>query len=96
MRNPAFNALVAEILELHEKKNADYASDDDPLSNFRRAQKLGVNPFTGILVRMSDKWGRLEELARGKSPQNESMRDTLIDLSVYSLLAVILLDEAAK
>lgn len=96
MRNPAFNALVSEILDLHEKKNSDYASDDDPLSNFRRAAKLGVDPFTGILVRMSDKWGRLEELARGKSPQNESMRDTLIDLSVYSLLAVILLDEAGK
>lgn len=96
MRNPAFTKLLSEITELHDRKNQDYARDDDPLSNFRRAQRLGVAPFVGILVRMSDKWSRLEELASGKTPQNESMRDTLIDLSVYALLAIILLDEAAK
>jgi hypothetical protein len=42
---------------------------------------------------MSDKWCRLTELASGKTPQNESLRDSLVDLSVYALLCVVLIDE---
>ena len=92
-RNPKFHALLEAIAKLHDEKNSDYAHDADPLSNFRRAQSLGVDPFKGVLIRMSDKWSRLEQLASGKVPKNESMRDTLIDLSVYSLIAVLLQDE---
>ena len=95
MRNPKFNALVDEILELHNRKNADYAEDTDPLSNFHRARSLGVTPFRGVLVRMSDKWSRIEQLTSGKTPKNESLRDSLIDNAVYSLIAVLLLDEEA-
>jgi hypothetical protein len=94
-RNPKFDALVKEILELHERKNHDYAEDADPLSNFRRSARVGVDPFHGVLVRLSDKWSRVEQLAQGKTAKNESLRDTLIDQAVYSLIAVILLDERA-
>ena len=93
MRNPKFDALIAEIHELHDKKNSDYSKDEDPLSNFRKAKSFGVEPFKGVLVRMSDKWSRLEELTSGKTPKNESIRDSLVDLSVYALIAVLLLDE---
>lgn len=92
--HPRFYELVEEICELHARKNADYSRDDDPLSNFRRAESLGVEAWRGVLVRMSDKWSRIEELSRGKVPQNESMADSLIDLSVYSLLALVLLEES--
>lgn len=96
MRNPAFVALVDEILKLHESKNSDYAKDSDPLSNLRRCQAFGIEPFKGVLVRLTDKWSRIEELAGGKTPKHESLRDSLIDNAVYSLLAVLLLDEQAK
>lgn len=94
MRNPAFHALLEEIGALHDAKNNDYAQDVDPLSNFRRAKAFGLTPLQGVLVRMSDKWSRIEQLAAGKVPKNESLRDSLIDNAVYSLLAVLLLEES--
>ena len=94
--DPKFYVLLEEIAELHSRKNHDYARSDEPLSNFRRAEAFGVEPWRGILIRMSDKWSRLEQLASGKTPKNESMRDTLIDNAVYSLLAILLLDESAR
>lgn len=96
MRNPAFDALLAEVAALHNGKNHDYAHDTDPLSNLRRAQLLGVDPFVGVIVRLSDKWSRLEQLVSGKVPKHESIRDTLMDNAIYSLLAILLLDERTK
>jgi hypothetical protein len=92
-RNPKFDALVSEIQALHESKNHDYAENADPLSNLRRAKALGVDPWRGVLVRLTDKWSRIEQLSSGKAPKHESLRDSLIDNAVYSLLAIILLDE---
>ena len=93
MRNPAFAELIEEVKRLHETKNNDYAEDADPLSNLRRAEKLGVPAFKGVLVRLTDKWSRIEQLSSGKTPKHESLRDSLIDNAVYSLLAILLLDE---
>jgi hypothetical protein len=93
VRNPKFNALVDEILALHDRKSSDFSEDQDPLSNFKRAAKFGVSPFKGVLVRLSDKWSRIEQLTSGKVPKNESLRDSLIDNAVYSLIAVLLLDD---
>jgi hypothetical protein len=95
VRNPAFLKLLREIEALHESKNEDYAADADPLSNLRRCEKFNVQAFTGVLVRLTDKWSRIEQLAGGKAPKHESLRDSLVDNAVYSLLAVLLLDEAA-
>ena len=92
--DPRFYQLLDEIAALHSRKNHDYARTDEPLSNFHRSLALGIEPWRGVLIRMSDKWSRLEQLAGGKSPKNESMRDTLIDLAVYALIDVLLLEEA--
>jgi hypothetical protein len=96
MSNPRFDALLAEIKQIHDGKSHDYAHTADPLANLRKCQAFGIDPWLGVLVRLTDKWGRLEQLANGKTPKNESLRDTLIDNAVYSLLAVILLDEVAQ
>ena len=93
MRNPKFNALIDEILQLHDSKSHDYTPEGDPLNNLRRAKAFGIDPVKGVLVRLSDKWSRIEQLATGKTPKHESLRDSLIDNAVYSLLAVVLLDE---
>jgi hypothetical protein len=96
VRNPAFDALLSEIATLHDSKNHDYAQDADPLSNLRRAQALGIDPWKGVLVRLTDKWSRIEQLTAGKTAKHESLRDSLIDNAVYSLLAILLLDEARR
>jgi hypothetical protein len=92
VRNPAFIALLDEIRAIHDSKSHDYANTD-PLSNLRMCETFGVPAFKGVLVRLSDKWSRITQLAGGKTPKHESLRDTLIDNAVYSLLAVVLLDE---
>lgn len=91
--DPRFYTLLDEIADLHSRKNHDYAKTDEPLSNFHKSRDLGVEPWRGVLVRMSDKYSRLEQLAGGKLPQNESLRDTLIDLAVYSLICILLKED---
>lgn len=91
--DPRFYALLEEIADLHSRKNHDYARSDEPLSNFTRAKAFGIEPWRGVLIRMSDKWGRIEELSKGKTPKNESLRDSLIDNAVYSLICVLLLED---
>ncbi len=93
--DPRFYRLLEEIATLHEQKNHDYAKADEPLSNFHKCRALGVEPWRGVLVRMSDKYSRIEQLACGKTPKNESMRDSLIDLAVYALIDVLLLEDAS-
>lgn len=94
MKNPKFHALLEEIAKLHDAKNHDYSTDADPLSNLRACEAFGVPAHVGVCVRLTDKWSRITELVGGKNPKNESLRDSLIDNAVYSLLCVILLDEA--
>jgi hypothetical protein len=92
-----FYELLDEMGELHSRKNQDYAdSESDPLRNFREAEGLGISAFQGTLVRISDKWIRIRNLAsrdRGPAVVDESIRDTLLDLANYALIALILHEE---
>ena len=94
--DPRFYQLLEECAQTHSGKSFDYTPADDPLANFKRSEKLGVPAWKGCMVRMGDKFGRLEQLANGKAPKNESLRDTLMDLAVYSLLCVLLLEDSPQ
>jgi len=76
-------AVQNEAKNLFEKKNKDYG---DAFANYGTI---------GVLVRMSDKISRAVSISnRGVSLVNdESMRDTLIDLHNYAAMAVMLIDE---
>jgi hypothetical protein len=92
--HPLFYDLLEEMADLHARKNANYADQKEPLSNLRRCKALGISPLMGVLVRLQDKWSRIENLARGVPDLvGESLEDTLMDNAVYSLLAIILLRE---
>ena len=97
--HPVFYELVEEIASLHERKNQDYG-DGNPFGNFLEARNLGVTPFKGVLVRLSDKWKRICTLSKKKDFQgqvkDESLEDTLMDNAVYSLIAIVLLREERK
>jgi len=90
MRNPAFTKLLERMAALHESKNADYASDGDPLSNFKEAAETargfsGVDAVFASLIGV--KLARLRELtAAGKTPNHESIEDTRTDLAMYAAL----------
>jgi hypothetical protein len=68
---------------LFEKKNKDYG---DAFANY--------GPV-GVIVRMGDKINRLSTITNNgiSLVDNESIRDTLIDLHNYSAMAIMLLDE---
>lgn len=70
---------VGYITDILCKKQHDYGPGN--------ISKFGT---IGIMVRMSDKAERLRNLrARGTSPQNESLVDTLFDILGYSIVALM-------
>jgi len=75
--------VQSEGLELFKKKNTDYG---DAFASY------GV---IGVLVRMGDKIQRSQSITNSSISlvNNESLRDTLIDLHNYSAMAIMLLDE---
>ena len=74
-----------EAYQLFKRKNADYG---DAFSTY--------GPI-GVIVRMGDKINRLISIDKNKVAfiNDESIRDTLIDLHNYSAMCVMLLDEKA-
>lgn len=93
--HPEFYKLLDKIADLHSRKNHDYAGIDDPLKNLRASMRIGISPFMGVLIRLQDKWSRIEQFANSGElfVKDESVKDTLMDNAVYSLLAIILYDE---
>lgn len=95
--HPRFYEILDEMADLHHRKNNNYAADGDPLSNLRQCEQFGLPAPTGVMVRMGDKWSRLCELMKGKKDLvGESIKDTLMDMAVYSILQIIVLEEEAK
>lgn len=75
-----------EARELFKKKNADYGDS------------FATYGPVGVIVRMGDKIQRLVSVSKNGVAfvDNESLRDTLIDLHNYSAMAVMLIDEQNK
>ena len=90
--HPGFYKLLGQMADLHSRKNHDYAGKENPLRNFYKAEAMGISPWKGVLVRLSDKWSRLETFAKQNTLEvsDESIEDTLLDNAVYSLLAILL------
>lgn len=81
-----FTEITDEMHELYIKKNSDYGE-----SVTNTYKDFGLVSF---LVRMQDKLNRLKTLNKKDSQvKDESIRDTLVDLANYAILAVIELDK---
>ena len=78
-----FREIQDEAFELFKKKNTDYGN------------AFEVFGTIGILVRMNDKIKRAMNINDKQLSlvDNESLKDTLIDLHNYSALAIILLEK---
>ena len=89
-----FLELLGEMERLHKSKSADYGSEDDPLANVRSgADFVNIEPWRGCMVRIADKVQRLRTYCRTGRLVHEGVRDTLLDLAAYSLLAIVMFDE---
>ena len=78
-----YKKVQREAIELFQRKNKDYG---DAFANY--------GPV-GVIVRMGDKINRLSSVTKNQVSlvQNESIRDTLIDLHNYAAMAIMLMDE---
>lgn len=88
-----FHALLKEIGDLHDKKQKDYGTEDDPFSNVTGSIEWGVAPWVGAMVRANDKMRRLQKVAQGGTLSNESARDSFLDLAVYDLIGLLLYEK---
>lgn len=89
-----FLELLEEVRQLHLSKSQDYGSSSDPLANIRQgAEFVAIEPWRGCMVRIADKVQRLRTYCQTGRLVHEGVRDTLLDLSAYSLLAIVLFDE---
>lgn len=90
-----FDAGLDEIRELNHKKRGDYASDDSPWANFIDVgHQLGQPAGVSVEALIATKQSRLRHLlGSGREPNNESVRDSLIDRATYALIAVAMWDE---
>jgi hypothetical protein len=99
MGHRRFYELLEKMRDIHDRKNSDYSAEKDPLSNFRLTEAFDVEPWLGVLVRITDKYSRIVQLTRktldGKEAAvaDEKIQDTLIDLANYSILMIILYEE---
>lgn len=86
--------LYKSNLEISRAKNKDYAGDGDPFKNFKLCEMLGIcSVEEGMLVRITDKLSRISNLLKKEAEvKDESILDTLQDLSNYSMIMRVYLE----
>lgn len=73
-----------DSLALIDAKNADYAIEADPFSNFRLAALIGQDPGQAILLRTLDKMARISNLLnKPNAVLNEGIEDSINDACNY-------------
>ena len=97
-RNREFDDALDELKMLHDAKNHDYATEENPYKNLEKVSAIGVEPWRGIVIRLMDKFSRLEEYCvKGElAIKSEGIQDTFADIAVYSILARILFRKEQK
>lgn len=99
-RHPLSRAFWEKLLsagEMHDAKQADYGRSDDPFYNIKQSANWGVEPWVGAMMRLDDKVGRLRNLVQSDGElRNEPIEDSLLDIAVYALIALVLREEQAE
>jgi len=97
-----FYELGEEENELYSAKHYQYATDADPMSNFRvcgdlirKLLKPGVNPTIAAALCLMSKQivGVYEIVGEGKQNTLESLEDKLKDIGIYSRIIRIMVRE---
>lgn len=106
--HPRFHEIVEAMSDLHDRKNTDYASGmaEGPLGNFERVSKLmqmypkmdWASPF-GVamcfMFKQLDAGLTLKSQNKG-SLTGEPVSARLTDIAVYTVLGIILDEEAGR
>lgn len=77
--------IVNNNLALLVKKQKDYGP--------KNISQSPGGPLNGLRVRMFDKLARINNLIEtGATPENESLRDSFMDIANYATIALMVLD----
>ena len=93
-----FYELLDTMKKIHDAKRHDYANTDDVFANFRTCELAGIPAWKGCCIRIGDKFSRIMGFAKKEKLEvkDESIKDTLIDLANYSIIALILYEEEER
>jgi hypothetical protein len=103
--HPMFYELGEEENQLYSDKHYQYATDADPMSNFRlcgdlihKLLKPGVNPTIAAALCLMSKQivGVYEIVGEGKQNTIESLEDKLKDIGIYSRIIRIMVRESQE
>ena len=83
-RNREFDDALDELKMLHYNKNYDYATAENPYKNLEGVKRIGIEPWRGIVIRLMDKFERLEGFCRTRelAVKSESIEDTFKDITI--------------
>ena len=89
-----FYEILETIKNLHDAKKHDYGNADI-FANFRVSELAGIPAWQGSVVRMGDKYARISNfIKKGDFKfKEESIKDTLMDMAIYSLITIVLYEE---
>lgn len=82
-------ATCESALRTMANKNHDYTQgSEDVFKNFRQAERHGVQPEIGILLRVGDKIERIDTFVRkgNLAVENEGVYDAIDDIINYMIL----------
>ena len=89
-----FHDILYKLGRLHDKKQKDYGTAEDPFNNIRAsAKEWGMEPWMGAMLRATDKVRRLQKFAATGELANESVIDAFDDLAVYAVIARVMYEE---
>ena len=84
-----FKEIVKGMISTYVRKNHDYGNSFD-----KSLDKFGL---VASVVRIGDKMNRIESLVQKKAMvQDESIRDTLLDMANYAIMTVMWMDNQSK
>lgn len=84
-----FKDIVKGMIETYVRKNHDYGNSFD-----KSLDKFGL---VASVVRIGDKMNRIESLVQKKAMvQDESIRDTLLDMANYAVMTIMWMDNQKK
>jgi len=103
--HPKFYDIIKECGELHDAKNADYATSEQPLGNFERVghwiqyyhleEMIKTRPalFVAIVYELKQLDAQLKLLSLGTEGKVEGVEKRIRDRTVYSIIEEILYSE---
>ena len=90
MEEKEFKDITDEMLKIFIQKNHDYGNAFE--------ESMNEEGLTSARVRLGDKWRRFKQLSKGEKAlvEDESIKDTLLDMANYAILTLMWLNKNKK